>query len=243
MLHETAVLKYFQNYLGQRYMLESQEWYLDIVKEQTLPIFSNFYPNYIRNIKITEADAIVSYNPTTRKEGIYKYKIPNFDPSIEFIDIEDFYHPVNDRSSVLYPASSGNFVSSILTGKVLSTLPHVNSVYTVAFEPPDIVVLDPAPPAHVDFTVNMKVVRKLNQILPTYRDDFLKLALLDVKIALYNRYLNARTSGDFGGISIDPHLDDFSNAESDRDSLLEIFRQDSHRQYNNIKAQLIKVVY
>ena len=244
MLHETTVLKYLEMYLGQRYMLESQEWYLEIINEQTLPIFSVFYPNYIRRILITEKDGIVSYNPTTRQNGIYKYKIPNFDSSIEFLDIDNFYHPYNDRSSsMISPMVGGNFISSVLAGKVLSTVPHVNSLYTVTFEPPDIVVVDPVPYKHHDFTIDMKVVRKLNQILPTYRDDFLKLALLDVKIALYNKYLNARTSGDFGGISIDPHLDDFSSAESDRDSLLDIFRQDSYKQYNNIKTQLAKIVY
>lgn len=246
MINETSMLRYLQVFLGARFMLESKEYYLDIIQDITLPTFSLFYPNYIRGILITEKDAIRSYNPTTRKTGIFKYKIPNFDQKVEILDIADFYHPFNDRSSSLLtylPYTAGNMVSSLAATKVLSAVPHVNSVYTVTFEPPDIVVIQPVPDRHVDFTIDIKVVRQLNQIMPTYRDDFMKLALLDVKIALYNKYINARNSGSYGGIEIESGLDEFSDAQGDRESLLDIFREDCYKHYNNIYTQLGKMVF
>lgn len=244
MMNTTLLLRRIQYGLGQRYQLQSQSYYLDIIEEQSLITFSYYYPKYKRGIRITKADAITSFNPTNRRYGQFKYKIPNFGEDIKYLDIDDFHHPYNDRSSSLsstYPA--GNMVAALAATRLLSTIPHNNSPYTVFFEAPDIVEVHPVPIHHVDFTIDMKCVRPISQIKPMYIDDFVKLCLLDIKIALYNHYINLRNSGTFGGVEINPYIDDFSSAESDRESLLEKFKQDSVRQYENMVSYFNKIVY
>lgn len=244
MITESDLIRYIKIFLGQRFSIESQQWYLDVINTLSLPTFSRYYPKYVRNILITEKDAILSYNPTTRQHSKFKYKIPNHGEDVIYLDVDNFYHPYNDRSSSMsgiFPG--GNFVSMLATSKVLSALPHVNSLYTVFFESPDILIVHPIPHSHVNFTVDMKCVRPLNQIMPMYRDDFYKLCLLDIKIALYNKYINLRSSGNFGGMELNPMLDDFSSAESDRESLLEKFKADSPKQYNNMISYFNKINY
>ena len=245
MITETSVLRYLKIYLGQRFDIESTQFYLeDVIKEITLPTFSRYYPYRTGGIAIRETDAIRSYNPTTRSYAFYKYRIPNYGEDLEYLDIANFFHPYNDGSAS-FPSGfgGGNFMVSIAAARVLSTVPHTSSLYTVEFEPPDIVVVNPIPVKHVDFTVFMKCVRKLHQIMPMYKDDFMRLALLDVKMALYNKYINLRNSGNFGAMELNAGLDDFSNAESDRNELLEKFRTDSIKFYGNMKDYFNKINY
>lgn len=245
MVTETSVLRYLKVYLGQRFDIESSEFYLeDVIKEITLPTFSRFYPYRINGIVIRQSDAIRTYNPSTRQMGYNKYKIPNHGEDIEYLDIANFYHPYNDKSSNLSCSyGGGNFIASIAASKVMSAVPHVNSVYVVEFEPPDIIIVSPYPMYHVDFTVDMKCVRKLHQIMPMYKDDFMKLALLDVKMALYNRYINLRSSGNFGAMELNPGLEDFSSAENDREELLDKMREDSVKYYGNLRDYFNKINY
>ena len=244
MITETSVLRYLKIYLGARFDLESSQFYLeDIIKELSLPTFSRFYPHRIK-VAIKESDAIRTYNPTTRMYTYNKYKIPNHGEDIEYLDIANFFHPFNDGSSSLATGyGGGNFLVAVAASRVLSTIPHTNSLYVAEFEPPDIITIDPVPLRHTDFTVEMKCVRKLYQIPPMYKDDFMKLVLLDVKMALYNKYINLRSSGTFGGIELNAGLDDFSNAESERADLLEKFRTDSVKFYGNMRDYFNKINY
>lgn len=244
MLHPTSVLRYIKLYLGQRFDIVDKDFYLDVIEELSLPTFSKYYPRRISGINITESCAIREYNPTVKLSLITKYKIPNYGEDVEYLDIANYYHPHNDRSSNLVtPYGNGSYFGAIAATRVMSAIPHSDTPFGIGFEPPDFIIMDPPILQHYDFTVDMKCVNKLYQILPTYKDEFMKLALLDIKMALYNKFINLRSSGTYGGIELNPMLDDFSSAESDREELLRHFREDSPKFIPNLKDYFHRIVY
>ena len=67
---------------------------------------------------------------------------------------------------------------------------------------------------------------RLSEIPFGLQEYFKRLFVLDVKSAIYNEFPTARETGVLNGVEINTNISDFSDAESDRNSLLETFDGD-----------------
>lgn len=206
------------------------KWFLDIVEMESLITWSIYYPKIIRGILITRANGIRTKHPQTGREAMYKYKIPKESPDDEFIGIEQFFYPGNNP----YNQSSSTLpLMNAVQQMALNLLPsagYFNTIrFTVRFEQPDIAYIDPIPMAHMDFTLNMQRKCKLWEVPLYYRELFLSLCILDIKIALFSKFKNLRDGQTFQGVEIQTSISDFSDAKSERKDLLDTFRKDFFR--------------
>ncbi len=79
---------------------------------------------------------------------------------------------------------------------------------------------------------------RLSEIPSGLHEYFKKLFVLDVKDAIYNEFPAARESGVLNGVEINTNISDFSNASSDRDSLLEVLNDDWYKNPDRFETML-----
>lgn len=205
----------------------STDWIMEILQDETLMVMSTYYPYIVRGIVIRECDAIISKHPQTGHIAKYKYRIPTETPDIPFIGIEAYYFPGNglmDRYTGIAPSPV-----DAMMGKLRSTMPVPEIRYSVMFEPPNVAFIDPIPRIHRDFTLDMERVRRLHEFPLTFFEYLTNLFVCDVKIAIYDEYKNARDSSVLGGVEVQTYISDFSDAKSERETLLEKFDADYYK--------------
>lgn len=235
MVSETMLFRHLQRQLGSDIFKSlTIEYYRDILVDESLLTFSLYYPHMIQNISITKKDAIPSIHPQTNKEAIYKYKIPIVDPDSPYIGIEMFYHPANHLQGNL--TGLNPVMTDMMYGKIASYLPTAVIRFTLTFEAPDILVIDPIQTQHQDFSVTMQRVKKLHEIPMYYIELFKNLFVADVKIAIYNELRNARDTTVFGGIEVNTYISEFSDAVSTREGIIEKMQADYYKDPARIRA-------
>ena len=201
------------------------DFYVEILLEETLPLFSSYYPKLERGIVVTRENAVKVINRSNNKEAFNKYIIPMKDDLYPYIGIAVSYYPLNKTGGSLYNPS----LTQVAIEKVWAASNSVTSKYALEFEEPNIINIDPDPMMHVDFTLTMHRVRKLEEIKNGYHDLVKQLFEADVKIALYNKLYAAADGGTFGGIEIKDYLSDFKDYEGKREEIIEKFEEDYYK--------------
>ena len=225
MLHMNRLMK-FLSYRIPKPLLDSvdDDFFFDILLDMTLPTYSLYYPHIVRGIRVKETNAIKSFNPTIGREAIERYVIPNSEPEYEYIGVSTFFHHLNTLGSGLTTTMSTPVNS--MYNNILSSVSDGGVNVTCKFEPPDIVRIEPAAVNHVDFTVNMKRVCKIEQVQASYVNDFMKLYEADIKVAMYNLFYNVREGGSYGGVELSSLVGDYGEFEDKRNEIIEIWEGD-----------------
>jgi hypothetical protein len=202
------------------YNAVEQDFFMDILMEETLPLFSTYYPKLIKGVVVTQEMGVLLQNTTNGTRGGYaKYVVPMDENDMyPYIGVDIFLHPYNrgGGGTFLNPTVADASVSRVLSSS------GVNSIrYTCDFEEPNILNIKPPPVQHVDFTVDMKQVTALSNIRAGYHETFKKLFEADCKIALYNMFYTAADGGTFGGVEIKDYVSKFEDFESVRQELID----------------------
>lgn len=220
MLNETTLLRHLQRKLGtQLFNALPIDYFLDVLNEETLVTWSSYYPKLIRGVKITQACAIPTFDPINNVQEYHKYKIPKFNPEDEYIGIEKFIFNGQGCDQV-YAGFNGPLADAAIS-KVRSILPIPAVRWHASFEAPDFCEVYPYRRVHQDFVLIMQRKVRLSEIPIGLCGIFKKLFVLDVKDTIYNDFPAARDSGVLNGVEINTSISDYSNAASDRDSVLE----------------------
>lgn len=223
--NETLLLRRLQRRIGSKlYSCVPESFFIDILNEESLETFSSYYPKLVKGIKITLADAIPTIDPINHVQEYHRYKIPKLNPEDEYIGIEQalFNGQGYDQCMLGFnpPLADAAF------SKIRSLMPIPQVRWTASFIAPDFCEVTPYRRNHVDFVLILQRRTRLEEIANGLQEYFLRLFTLDVKLALYNEFPSARESGTINGIEVNTTISDFNSAQSDRDSLLEIFEGD-----------------
>jgi len=224
-MNPTDVLQYIELNLGaslQVLELDAND-IMSVVRTQTIPTFSIYYPNY-QLLTITPAED----------------KVPNrFNTFYLKTDAE-----IIGVSKVLAENYMGNSglplayydsdpVNRQMTADIASMFLQP---ITFDYEPPNIVSIYPKTQLLGKFTVQIKTVHPehLATIPFGYRNEFLECALYDVRIALYpirQRFASINTT--FGNIEL--FMDKLESASEDKKQLLEKWRTNFNKSSNHRK--------
>lgn len=222
--NETYLLRQLQYALGSKlFNCFDQEYFIDILKMKTLVLYSTYYPKLIRGVRITKDCAIPTIDPKTGMTNYYRYKIPKFDPEDEYIGIERWIF--NGQGYEQAAAGMGGIAADAIYSKIRSMLPIPPVRWRATFEAPDFCEVFPYRVNHDDFVLVMQRLVRLTEIPSGLWESFTELFIADVKLAIYNEFPAARNSGVLNGVEIDTNISEFSNAESKRDEIKELFNK------------------
>lgn len=188
----------------------------DIIYEETLPLFSIYFPH---NITI-EMD--FSNNKVPGENETYYIDRSSLGEEDEIIGVENIF--LNDvcggYQSYGYPSSTYELFTDIQMTTTFESMLAVPITYY--YVQPDKVKLESAPYNLSKAFVELSLVhpRNLNTIKIVYKEDLLKLALFDIKIVLYE-VLKRTDKINTTFEQIDLRIDDWQNATADRETLLQ----------------------
>jgi hypothetical protein len=186
---------------------------MDIIMRDTLPTFSKYYPLFTKctidpeRDKVPERVATFYIRSDLGVLGVSKLLVENYFGSQGLPVVTPYFTNPVDR-------------------QIIS---DVTSMYyqpfTFDFEPPNIVTLFPKTYFYGKFMIEIKCIHPahLATIPLSMKDEFLELALYDVRAALYpirDRFKNINTN--FGSVEL--FMDKLENAADDRKTLIEKFR-------------------
>lgn len=224
MLNNTKVLRHIEKKLGYKFTdLEIDEnEIIDEIKQNTLRVYSKYFP-YITKVDITTAEKI---------DG--KYNRFLIDPDgLEIMSINRLITgnmEYVDPSIITRPNYQADIFSSIMANDMYSM---VRNPITFRFLEPNIVEVYPSVIGLTNIVLFVNAIHPdhLGTIRANMEDQFLKLAVLDVKDALYQiRHRFANLTTPYGSIEL--FIDDLQEAESKRDELLEVWRRQSNKNAN-----------
>ena len=186
---------------------------MNIVYDETLPIFSSYYPYFV-NKKITANKCLVE-----GEKGIYRIEL---EEDLEILGISrvlrsTFYH----NYGPVVPFSSGGLANSQIIADLRS---GTENPLSFRFYPPNKVEVFPKMIYNTDLLVTCKCIHPthLQTIEMKYFDIFYQLAEYDVKIAIWAVLQNVNDINTaFGTINL--ALDEFASAADKRQELLEKF--------------------
>jgi len=202
-----------------------KKFFIDVLNEETLTTYSEYYPKIKKGIIVTKDMGIKSRNGRSKKTKIASYALPLDKNESPYIGISVFYHPFNNSKGSLYSQTPiGSF-----TNKVLGSLNFPDIRYTPSFISPNIITIDPPPRMHHDFTVNMKQLRELREVKNGYSEWIKKLFEADCKIALYYKFYTISSGSSYGGVEMKDMISEFKDYNSVRESLIEEFEQDFYK--------------
>lgn len=237
MINETMLFRHIQRKIPkQLFETLSNETYMDILNEETLYDFSEYYPKIINGVEFSKSD-LIKEKDYKQRTGFNKYQIPN-PGNREIIGISEFIHPYNFNMGSL----TNNFPSihTLIATKSASFRQISDISYTAKFEPPDILEISPTPTEHVDFCANLQVVRHLYEIPLYYRRDFLSLYLYDVKSYFYDQFKSIAEEGTWRGIQVNSYISDYGDAEDKKNELLELFAADYFKDPHRLSEVMMK---
>ena len=228
MLNETTLLRHLQRRIGTKlFNALDIDYFLEILNEETLVTWSSYYPKLIKGIKITEACAIPTFDPINNVQEYHTYTIPKLNPGDEYIGIEKYIF-MGQHYGTIYAGFNGPLADAALS-KVRSLQPIPDVKWSATFEAPNFVHVFPYRRNHQDFVLVMQRKIRLTEIDFGLQEYFKRLFVLDVKAAIYNDFPAARETGVLNGVEVNTTISDFSNAESDRNTLLETFDDDYYK--------------
>jgi len=204
------------------------KFFEEILEEETLPTWSMYYKKLIKGISVRRQHMLPVEDDRGMVSTNTKYILPLCDGEKPYLQIAQVMHPYNYIGPGIYTGVSPGLVDS-LVAKVTSSIQMVNVRYSFTFEAPNIIVMNPAPRTHMDFTVNMYQMLGLDEIPNGYSSHVKKLYECDCKIALYYKFFNVADGGSYGGVELKDYVGDFKDYESTRDELIEELEADWYK--------------
>ena len=200
----------------------------NVIRDITLPTFSNFFPDLRREaIELKELEAVKELY----QESIYV--IPDIFGKREILSIRrvnprslllsgGYYAPYIDSTPELY---MGMMMAQANADLISAAAPP----FTFKFVAPNLLYLYNITTMYgiLDIDFNLSHAENLSSVKKSMYDTFYKLAVLDAKNFLYGalkHYKNIQTA--YGTITLD--IDDWASAASDREDLIERFRDVFH---------------
>ena len=194
---------------------------MTILNEITVPVFSVYYPVKEKIIlRTTDLELL-------EKQDLYeKYLLPEF-KTRKLLYVFDVYYDTSSLSGLGYysggmPLMQGNLINQVMLSNAgASVMNTMIPKFTLDFEPPrTLTIYNSYASTKIVLELGFQHDKSLASIPETCREDFMKLALLDVKENLYptlKMYTELNTS--IGNINL--KLDDWANAEQDRRELID----------------------
>lgn len=215
-LNATIVLRNIFMELGASHQqLElDQEDIIKTVEEITVPTFSHYFPHEDKQVLAPDNDGV----PGSR--GLYYVR-----SDFEVLGVKKVL--INNIEAGV-PNISGYFSDPIS----MQIQANIDSAWlnpvTFKFHSPDIVEIFPKNTLIRQMLVVLKVMhaKHLGTIRTDMREEFLKLAVLDVKRALYPIRKRFQTIGTTFG-NIEPFIEQLENARQDREDLLDKWKTEA----------------
>lgn len=218
-LNTTTLIKWLGLELGitHSFLEVSTEFMLEVIRLQTLPEFSKYYPALFRFTLDTT-------DPSTRlegKKGAFRIPISIMEPK-RIIGVSKLINDVvyGTREGFLY----GQDIN-VLDRQIRADIASVASLpITYRYFPPNIVEVYPHNLYLRKFLLEIKVSHDPNffTIPKSMVSEFMKLALVDVKRALYNIRKNFPSiSTAFGSLEFD--MDSVQGMDDKRAEILEVW--------------------
>lgn len=227
MLNRNTLIKRMKNRLPNAvFKAVDNEFWMEILYEETLPTMSVYYPKVIRGIRVTGDMAIEVIDSKGRKNKSCKYAIPLVDEDYPYTGISTFHYPRNYIGGGTF-ASTGAI--DAMASKVISAIGMPDVRFTAEFESPNIIELIPPPKHHIDFSVSMYQMKRLEEIKSGYHENFKRLYEADCKIALYYKFYTISEGGMYGGVELKDCVSDFKDYESTRQEILESMDEDYYK--------------
>lgn len=229
MLSESKLLDYVSRELGSTlFDILDRNLLIDVLFERTMDVYSSYYPRRLKQATIMAKNCVIVRDPITGNINYGTYKIPNHDPdNVEYIGVYDYYFHNTDRSCLHNSFSSyPNMTASTLTNKLTGLMPHTKNPHTLIFQPPNIVIVDPPPITPISFVISLNLRCRLQDIAYGLEETVLDYYLAEVKNYVYNDMTNLRSSGNYGGIEIEPYISEFSDAKSTMNDIKEKWQAD-----------------
>lgn len=225
MLNSTKILRFIEKNLGYKFTeleLDPDEIMEDI-KQYTLRTYSKYFP-YITTVDIeTETQKV--------DDKVNRFLIQPGELEIMSINrLVTGNMEYVDPTIITRPSFQPDIFSNISSMDMYSM---VRNPITFRFFPPNVIEVYPAVVgmASAYLYVNCIHPEHFQTIPNNMEDQFLKLALLDVKMSLYQiRHRFANLTTPYGSIEL--FIDDLQDAESKRDELLELWRSNSLKNSN-----------
>lgn len=203
-----------------------KEFWLDILFEESLPAISSFYPSVVKGILVVESMAIEAVDINGRRNKSTHYAIPMIDEAYPYTGISTFHYPRNYLGGGVY---AHNGIVDSVTSRLITSTNMVDVRYTASFEAPNVLVLNPPPRFHMDFTVSMYRLKRLEELNTGYHEMFKNLYEADCKVALYHKFFTISDGGMYGGIELKDYVAGFLDYESKRDDILAEMEADYYK--------------
>ena len=224
----TTLLRHIKASLGTnvRVLPVTDDEVLEVVREETIPTFSKFYP-YMCPIYVDPK------TDTLRNEETKSVYVMNTQ-GLEVIGVANVYRTDGASEDNRYPYYNTNNIFDIAIANNYISASQVPE--TFAFYPPSMIELFPKNFSETKFLVITKCIHlpSFQSIPLSLKDEFFDLATLDVKKMLFpilKQYDSLNTP--YG--NIDLKINDLEEAESKRDELLDKFRSNFLKEPNRRK--------
>ena len=194
------------------------DFFIDILMSETLPSMSEFYPSVVKGIFVSSDMAIESVDTRGIVNRTSKYVIPMVDDLYPYTGISTFNYPRNFLGGGTY---SNPGAIDAFSSKIIASMNPPDVRFTASFEDPNIIEITPPPKIHMDFSVSMYRVRRLEEIKTGLHEQFKKLFEADCKIAMYYKFYTLVDGGAFGGVNLKDFVSDFRDYQSIRDDIYE----------------------
>ena len=224
MLNSTKILRFIEKNLGYKFTeleLEPDE-IMDDIRQYTLRTYSKYFP-YITTVAIDKSEKVDGKTNRflIRPDGLEIMSINRLiTGNMEYVD----------PTIITRPSFQPDIFSNITAMDMYSM---VRNPITFRFYPPNVVEIYPAVVGMATATLYVNCIHPehFGTIAANMEDQFLKLAVLDVKMSLYQiRHRFANLTTPYGSIEL--FIDDLQEAESKRDELLELWRANSLKNAN-----------
>ncbi len=207
---------------------------LTILNTITTPVFSVYYPcKDTMHVNMHDLELL-------EKEATYeKYLLPEF-TTRKLLYVFDVKYSNDNLSGLGYygggvPLLEGNLFNQVaLANAGASMMSHMIPKMTFKFEPPRVLyVYNAYSSCQIDIDLGFEHDKSLASIPETCREEYMKLALLDVKENLYptmKQYSEINTA--IGTINL--KIDDWADAESRRQDLIDKWDDTYHLDFQPI---------
>lgn len=202
------------------------DFWIEILLEESLSLFSSYYPTVVKGILVTQDMAIETIDMKRRRNKSSRYAIPMVDELYPYTGISTFHYPRNYLGGGVF---SHNGVVDAVTSKIISSTNPVDVKYTATFEAPNVIVITPPPYTHLDFNLSLYRLKRLEEIDTGYHELFKKLYEADCKIALYHKFYTVSEGGTFAGIDLKDYVAGFNDFEDKRNEYIEEMEKDYYK--------------
>lgn len=202
------------------------DFYIEVLMDETLPLFSSYYPKIIKGIVVNQDMAIEVEDFQGIRNRFTRYAIPLVDEMYPYTGVSVFHYPRNYLGGGTFTTPSALDAN---VSRVIGSTSPAHVTFTHTFEGPNIIEISPSPKSHMNFTVDMYQMRKPEEIKDGLHETFKKLFEYDCKIALYYKFYEAADGGMFGGVELKDYIGTFIDKESDRETLIEEMESDFYK--------------